>query len=197
MPTTRNPCQATSTDHHRNQDTPDPIRVFGHTAGRSVSQPRGAGQQVRRKCYSFYLVRQRSDRFIYFLFLVTWFQCHNEFQQLCLLTGDAFSTHNDSYRHILLYNIHVSLLTLIISFMWLFLFSDSYFLALLCGLMYSFQILIIYAVHYMDANKTAGEEARRQLHKNAASNTGQVLVATPHKTQTIRPLASHHENYPS
>ena len=24
-------------------------------------------------------------------------------------------------------------------------------------------------VHYMDANKTAGEEARRQLHKNAAS----------------------------
>ena len=25
-------------------------------------------------------------------------------------------------------------------------------------------------MHYMDANKTAGEEARRQLHKNAASN---------------------------
>ena len=25
-------------------------------------------------------------------------------------------------------------------------------------------------MHYMDSNKTAGEEARRQLHKNAASN---------------------------
>ena len=52
-------------------------------------------------------------------------------------------------------------------------------------------------MHYMDANKTAGEEARRQLHKNAASNIEQVLAATPHKTPTIRPPASHHENYPS
>ena len=25
-------------------------------------------------------------------------------------------------------------------------------------------------MHHMDANKTAGEKARRQLHKNAASN---------------------------
>ena len=25
-------------------------------------------------------------------------------------------------------------------------------------------------LHYMDANKTAGEEARRQLHKNATRN---------------------------
>ena len=48
----------------------------------------------------------------------------------------------------------------------------------------------------MDANKTAGE-ARRQLHKNAESNIEQVLAATPHKTPTIRPPASHHENYPS
>ena len=30
----------------------------------------------------------------------------------------------------------------------------------------------------MDSNKTAGEEARRQLHKNASSNIEQVLVAT-------------------
>ena len=52
-------------------------------------------------------------------------------------------------------------------------------------------------MHYLDANKTAGEEARRQLHKNAASNIEQVLVATPHKAPTIRPPASHHENYPS
>ena len=50
-------------------------------------------------------------------------------------------------------------------------------------------------MHYMDANKTAGEEARRQLHKNATSNLEQVLAATPHKTLTIRPPASYHENY--
>ena len=40
----------------------------------------------------------------------------------------------------------------------------------------------------MDANKTAGEEARRQLHKNATCNLKQVLAATPHKTPTVRPL---------
>ena len=44
---------------------------------------------------------------------------------------------------------------------------------------------------------TAGEEARQQLHKNAASNIEQVLAATPHKAPTILPPASHHENYPS
>ena len=52
-------------------------------------------------------------------------------------------------------------------------------------------------MHYMDANWTAGEEARRQLHKNVESNIEQILVTTPHKTLTIRPLASHHENYTS
>ena len=40
-------------------------------------------------------------------------------------------------------------------------------------------------MHYMDSNKTAREEARRQLHKNAASNLEQVLAATPHKTPTV------------
>ena len=35
-------------------------------------------------------------------------------------------------------------------------------------------------MHYMDANKMAGEDARRQLYKNAASNIEQVLAATPH-----------------
>ena len=49
----------------------------------------------------------------------------------------------------------------------------------------------------LDANYMAGEEARRQLHKNAVSNIEQVLAATPHRVPTIRPLASHHENYPS
>ena len=52
-------------------------------------------------------------------------------------------------------------------------------------------------MHYLDANKTAGEEAWRQLHKNAATNIEQVLAATPLKTPTLRPPASHHENYPS
>ena len=33
-------------------------------------------------------------------------------------------------------------------------------------------------MHYMDANKTAGEEARRQLHKDVASNIEQVPAAT-------------------
>ena len=45
-------------------------------------------------------------------------------------------------------------------------------------------------MHNMDSNKTAGEEARRQLHKNAASNLEQFLAATPHKTPTVRPPAS-------
>ena len=52
-------------------------------------------------------------------------------------------------------------------------------------------------MHYLDADKTAGEKARRQLHKNAASNIEQALEATPHKAPTIRPATSHHENYPS
>ena len=52
-------------------------------------------------------------------------------------------------------------------------------------------------MHHMDANKTAGEEARRQLYKNVASNIEQVLAATPRKAPAIRPTDSHHENYPS
>ena len=44
-------------------------------------------------------------------------------------------------------------------------------------------------MHHLDAKKTAGEEARRQLYKNAASNIEQA--------PTIRPPVSHHENYPS
>ena len=40
----------------------------------------------------------------------------------------------------------------------------------------------------MDSNKTAGEEARRQLHKNAVSNLEQVPAATPHKIPTVRQL---------
>ena len=43
----------------------------------------------------------------------------------------------------------------------------------------------------------AGEEARRQLLKNVASNIEQFLAATPYKAPTIRPPVSYHENYPS
>ena len=50
---------------------------------------------------------------------------------------------------------------------------------------------------YLDANKTAGEEAWRQLHKNVESNIDQVLEATPNKAPSIRPPPSHHENYQS
>ena len=52
-------------------------------------------------------------------------------------------------------------------------------------------------MHHLDTNKTAWKEAWLQLHKDVASNIKQVLVATPHKAPTIRPPASHHENYPS
>ena len=38
MPAFRNPCQTTSTDCHRNQDTPNQIRVPTNTADRSVSR---------------------------------------------------------------------------------------------------------------------------------------------------------------
>ena len=52
-------------------------------------------------------------------------------------------------------------------------------------------------MHYMDANKTAREETRWQLHKNAACNPQQVLAATPHKTPTVRTPAPYHEIYSS
>ena len=42
-----------------------------------------------------------------------------------------------------------------------------------------------------------GEKAWRQLHKNAASNTEQVMEAAPNKPAAVRPLTTHQENYPS
>ena len=44
---------------------------------------------------------------------------------------------------------------------------------------------------FVDANKTDGEKAWRQLHKNAASNIEQILGAAPHKAAPT----THHENY--
>ena len=40
-----------------------------------------------------------------------------------------------------------------------------------------------------------GEKVWRQLHKNAASNTEQVLEATPNKAAAVRPPTTHHEIY--
>ena len=42
-----------------------------------------------------------------------------------------------------------------------------------------------------------GKKAWRQLYKNAASNTEQVLEAAPNKAAAVRSLITHHENYPS
>ena len=43
----------------------------------------------------------------------------------------------------------------------------------------------------------AGEETRRQLHKNVASNIEQILAAIPTRHQLYGHPASHHENYTS
>ena len=43
----------------------------------------------------------------------------------------------------------------------------------------------------------AGEKAWWQLHKNAVSNTEQVLETTPHKAAAAQLPTTHHENYPS
>ena len=42
-------------------------------------------------------------------------------------------------------------------------------------------------MHYIDTNKTYGEKAWRQFHKNAASNIKQVLEATPRRAAAVRP----------
>ena len=61
-----------------------------------------------------------------------------------------------------------------------------------------FQVAVVSILLYgCTPNKTAGEEARRQLNKNVASSIAQVQAATSHKVPTIRPPASHHENYRS
>ena len=57
--------------------------------------------------------------------------------------------------------------------------------------------ILLYGCTTWTLTKRLWEEARRQLHKNAASNLEQVLAATTHKTPTIRPPASYHENYSS
>ena len=47
----------------------------------------------------------------------------------------------------------------------------------------------------MDAPHGRQQNAWRQLRKNAASNTEQVLETTSYKTAAVRPPTTHHENY--
>ena len=43
----------------------------------------------------------------------------------------------------------------------------------------------------MDADKSCKEKARRDLHKDATSNTEQILEATAHETAAELPPTSH------
>ena len=56
-------------------------------------------------------------------------------------------------------------------------------------------LILLYGCTTWTLTKWLEKKARRQLHKNAASNIEQVLDATPHKAPTIRPPTYHHENY--
>ena len=49
-------------------------------------------------------------------------------------------------------------------------------------------------MHYRNANKTPGEKANWELHKNATCCFEQILEATAHKTTFGRPLPSHQTN---
>ena len=57
--------------------------------------------------------------------------------------------------------------------------------------------ILLYGCTTWALTKQLEKKARRQLHKNAASNFEQILETTPHKAPTIRPPTSHHENYQS
>ena len=50
-------------------------------------------------------------------------------------------------------------------------------------------------MHHVDANKPYGEKTWRQLHKYAANNIEQILETAPHKTATVWPPNTCHENY--
>ena len=55
--------------------------------------------------------------------------------------------------------------------------------------------ILLYGCTTWTLTKRLEKKLKRQLHKNAASNLEQVLAATPHKTPTVRPPATYHENY--
>ena len=50
-------------------------------------------------------------------------------------------------------------------------------------------------IHHMDTNKTHGEKARWELHKNAAYSLEQILKAKVCKKIAVRPPASHLTNH--
>ena len=60
-----------------------------------------------------------------------------------------------------------------------------------------FQAAVVSILLYGCTNWTLTKRLEKNLDGNYTSNTVQVLVATPHKAPTIRPPASHHENYQS
>ena len=45
--------------------------------------------------------------------------------------------------------------------------------------------------------KRMEKKARQQLHKNSSNYIEQILLATSHKTATVRPRTTHHENHPN
>ena len=50
-------------------------------------------------------------------------------------------------------------------------------------------------MHYMDTNKTYGEKAWQQLHRNVAINIEQVTETASHKASAVRPLTTHHDTF--
>ena len=66
------------------------------------------------------------------------------------------------------------------------------------GIRSFFQAAVVSILLYGCTAWTLTKRLEKKLDgKNVASNIEQVLEATPHKVPTIRPPASHHENYPS
>ena len=52
-------------------------------------------------------------------------------------------------------------------------------------------------LHNLDSNKTLGEKAWWELHKNAASCFKQISEVAPHKTAVACPFNSHHTSHPN
>ena len=57
--------------------------------------------------------------------------------------------------------------------------------------------ILLYGCTTWTLTKRLEKKLDSLLHKNAACNPEQVLAATPHKTPTLRPPTSYHENYSS
>ena len=60
-----------------------------------------------------------------------------------------------------------------------------------------FQAAVVSILLYGGTTWTLNKRMAKKLDKNAASNIKQVLEAAPHKAAAVRPLTTHHENYPS